>query len=69
MLDFITPQIQKNQNFVLMGMKNLKKLSIDNKLPINQCGKLIIASNKKQLKDLEKIYKNSISCNRGGILN
>ena len=43
----------------------MKKLSIDYKLPINQCGKLIIASNKKQLKDLEKIYKNSISCNRG----
>ena len=59
------PPDSEKSKLCINGHEKLKKLSIDNKLPINQCGKLIIASNKEQLKDLEKIYKNSISCNRG----
>lgn len=59
------PPNSEKSKLCINGHEKLKKLSFDNDLPFNECGKLIIPTKLIEEKNLQKLYKNAVSCNRG----
>jgi len=59
------PPNSEKSKLCINGHEKLKELCYINNLPINQCGKLLIPTNKNELENLLKIYENAISCKRG----
>lgn len=63
---YYTPGSNKAKNCVL-GRHELVKFSKENKINHDVCGKVVVATNKKELQFLDKIYKNGIENNTEGI--
>lgn len=59
------PPDSEKSKLCINGHEKLKKLSLDNQLPLKECGKLIIPTNNEQENNLFKLHENAISCNRG----
>ena len=63
---YYTPGSNKAKNCVL-GRHELVKFSKENNINHDVCGKVVVATNKKELQFLDKIYKNGVENNTEGI--
>ena len=63
---YYTPGSNKAKNCVL-GRHELVKFSKENNINHDVCGKVVVATKKKELEFLDKIYKNGIENNTEGI--
>ena len=63
---YYTPGSNKAKNCVL-GRHELVKFSKENKIKHDVCGKVVVATHKKELQFLDKIYNNGIENNTEGI--
>ena len=63
---YYTPGSNKAKNCVL-GRHELVKFSKENNINHDVCGKVVVATHKKELQFLDKIYKNGIENNTEGI--
>ena len=63
---YYTPGSNKAKNCVL-GRHELVKFSKENKINHDVCGKVVVATHKKELQFLDKIYNNGIENNTEGI--
>ena len=59
--------MSKYTNFLLLIINNKNNISKENNINHDVCGKVVVATHKKELQFLDKIYKNGIENNTEGI--